>query len=70
MIRAGRAGFNQFSRHQKANFLQVPTDYMATASSFGWLKSPLSTICPRSSYSFYVVIYYIKWVNTSWTDSK
>ena len=26
------------------------------------------TICPRSSYSFYVVPYCIKWVTTSWTD--
>ena len=27
------------------------------------------TVCPRSSYPFYVVSYYIKWVTTSWTDS-
>ena len=25
------------------------------------------TVCPRSSDPFYVVTYYIKWVNTSWT---
>ena len=27
------------------------------------------TVCPRSSYPFYVVTYYIKWVTTSWTHS-
>ena len=27
------------------------------------------TICPRSSYPFYVERYYIKWVTTSWTHS-
>ena len=25
------------------------------------------TMCPRSSYPFYIVTYYIKWVTTSWT---
>ena len=28
------------------------------------------TVCPRSSYPFDVVTYYIKWVTTSWTDGK
>ena len=28
-----------------------------------------STICPGSSDSFYVVPYYLKWVNNSWTHS-
>ena len=27
------------------------------------------TICPRSNDPFYIVIYYIKWVTTSWTHS-
>ena len=27
----------------------------------------LNTVCPRSSDLFYIVIYYIKWVTTSWT---
>ena len=27
------------------------------------------TVCPKSSDSFYVVNYYIKWVTTSWTYS-
>ena len=26
-----------------------------------------NTTCPRSSYAFYMVSYYIKWVTTSWT---
>ena len=26
------------------------------------------TVCPRSSYPFYIVTNYIKWVTTSWTD--
>jgi len=29
-----------------------------------------NTVCPRSSDQFYVVTYYIKWVTTSWTDSR
>ena len=27
-------------------------------------------VCPRSSYPFYIVTYYIKWVTTSWIDGK
>ena len=27
------------------------------------------TVCPRSSESFYIVTYYMKWVTTSWTGS-
>ena len=27
------------------------------------------TVCPKSSDPFYVVTYYFKWVNTSWTHS-
>ena len=36
------------------------------------MKNPCKyqiTIWPRSSDSFYMVSYYIKWVNTSWTHS-
>ena len=29
-----------------------------------WVYSWLLTVCPRSSYPFYVVSYYIKWVTT------
>ena len=29
----------------------------------------LTTVCPRSSATFYIVTYYIKWVTTSWTYS-
>ena len=28
-----------------------------------------NTVCPRSSDPFYIVIYYIQWVTTSWTYS-
>ena len=28
------------------------------------------TVCPGSSTPFYIVIYYIKWVTTSWTYSR
>ena len=37
------------------------------------LRPPRSkeiTVCPRSSYSFYIVSYYIIWVTTSWTYSS
>ena len=27
------------------------------------------TLCPRSVDPFYIVLYYIKWVKTFWTDS-
>ena len=27
------------------------------------------TVCPRSGDPFYVVSYYIKWLNTSWTHN-
>ena len=35
----------------------------------GSFKVLVITICPRSSGPFYIVTYYIKWVNTSWTYS-
>ena len=28
---------------------------------------PLCTVCPRSSDPIYIVSYYIKWENTTWT---
>ena len=30
----------------------------------------MSTVCPKSCNPFYIVNYYIKWITTSWTDSK
>mgnify|MGYP007023201260 CR=1 FL=1 len=30
----------------------------------------MGTVCPRSSYPFYLVSYYMKWVTTSWTFSS
>ena len=48
-------------------------DYTYTAMSCSksvWLLScHLTTVCPGSSDPFYVVTYYIKLVNTSWTHS-
>ena len=32
-------------------------------------RTRLCTVCPRSSDPSYTVIYYIKWVTTSWTYS-
>ena len=29
----------------------------------------MNTVCPGSSYPFYIVSYYIKWVTLSWTHS-
>ena len=40
--------------------------FKITSSSF-YLSYP---ICPRSSGPFYIVNYYIKWVTTSWTNSR
>ena len=33
-------------------------------------RFPGYTVCPRSSYLFYIVNCYIKWVTTSWTNSN
>ena len=30
----------------------------------------LSTVCPRRSYLYHIVSYYIEWVTTSWTYSN
>ena len=35
----------------------------------GQCCAPAVTVCPRSSDPFYIVSYYINWVNTSWTHS-
>ena len=39
-----------------------------TSTVYRW-GSQHCTICPRSSDPFYIVIYYIKWVTSSWTNS-
>ena len=31
-------------------------------------KFVLYTVCPRSGDQFYIVIYYMEWVTTAWTD--
>ena len=33
-------------------------------------KYRLRTVCPRSRYPFYMISYNIKWVTTSWKQSK
>ena len=33
------------------------------------MTGKIFTMCPRSSYQFYIVTYYIIWVTTSWPDS-
>ena len=38
--------------------------------TFGEFDTKDGTVCPRSSDPFYIVTYYIKWVTTSWTQSK
>ena len=38
-------------------------------SKYNIILCCLDTVCPRSSYSFYIVSYYTNWVNTSWTYS-
>ena len=35
-----------------------------------YLEMEPVTVCPRSSDPFYIVIYYKKWVTTSWTDGN
>ena len=36
---------------------------------YSFLKTVVNTVSPRSSYPFYIVTHYIKWVTTSWTHS-
>ena len=35
-----------------------------------FITHSVHTVCPRSLDQLYVVTYYIKWVNTSWTNSN
>ena len=53
------------------------TDYASTGTPtvrFSWTRLTVqqprfhSTVCHRSSNSFYIVPYYIKWVTTVWID--
>ena len=37
--------------------------------SGGYASRSRYTVCPRSSYPFYTVSSYVKWVTTSWTNS-
>ena len=46
---------------------RVSLKYNTTTSL---LFNKLTTVCPRSSYPFYEITYYIKWVTTSWRHSR
>ena len=53
-----------------------PTASAASSSPPAWSSgiqvlayACVVTVCPRSLDQFYIVSYYMKWVNTSWTDS-
>ena len=50
--------------HLYCRYLFKPGDFYTYYNSWQW-----DTVCPRSSYPFYMVSYYIKWVTTSWTHS-
>ena len=41
-----------------------------TRIRLGQINQKRHTVCPRSSDPFYIVIYYMKWVTTSWTYSS
>ena len=43
--------------------------YLAHSASLVLARRCPHTVCPRSSDPFYIVIYFIKRVTTSWTDS-
>ena len=45
-------------------------DNLGLVLLFGTAYNLRYTVCPRSSDPFYIVIYYIKWVTTSWTYSS
>ena len=53
-----------------------PTASAASSSPPAWSSgiqvlayACVVTVCPRSLDQFFIVSYYMKWVNTSWTDS-
>ena len=52
------------TQYKKKNSIQ---DIHRTCSHIFFFLD-IFTICPRSSYPFYIVLYYIKWVTNSWTD--
>ena len=55
----------------------IKDNYYLFFNSLSWTYTPLRkcktycdiTVCPGSSYPFYIVSYYIKWVTTSWAHS-
>ena len=51
------------SGHRKWVLIEIINYYCSNEEYF----LVISTVCPRSSDPLYVVTYYIKWVNTSWT---
>ena len=44
--------------------------HLLSKNSLKWNDLINCTVCPGSSYPFYIVTYDIKWVITSWTDGK
>ena len=68
----------RFLRHFEKEAVEVglPSSWINLAAALpplfsylGYSINTCCTICPRSSYPFYIVTYCIKWVTTSWTYS-
>ena len=58
----------------RLGFVRIREKLSKTNLTFWLLDNPAmplfnQTICPISSDPFYIVTYYIVWVNTSWTHS-
>ena len=53
----------------KSSTHSTNSDYIYVKQMFSFFHLKLHIVCPRSSYPFYIISYYIKWVDTSWTYS-
>ena len=77
-LRSARVLENRYSKKINSNFklLSILSNVIQiadfTAHMYVYiseLPSYANTICPGSSDTIYIVIYYVKWVTTSWTYS-
>ena len=58
------------SCHIKMDGIWYSLKRIETASFKSYILDDFAAICLRNSDPFYLVIYYIKWVTTSWTYSN
>ena len=62
-----------FSKTQKSCypcFFSLTNYISITGSKYATMKTIKDAVCPRSLAPFYIVSYYIIWINNSWTYSE